>query len=221
MALLPIGRGNDFGFCMGVPHDLKKSVAILAAGKTRKIDVGFMTGGLFPNGRYFINGIGIGIDAAINFVATRSKISGFPGYLLATFRTLVDYKPAEMEIQLDSMTIVQPTMLVSAMNGRRLGGGFLVAPAAVMDDGFFDVLIGDGMSKLRTLTVLPRFFNGSQEKDSKVHIYRSRTLKVRAISGILPAHADGETVSNDGDRITAELFPAMLEVITDGNPEAN
>ncbi len=214
LALLSIGRGNDLGYAIDVPHDLEKSAAILANGHTRSIDIGFVRSGLYPMGRYFANGIGIGIDAAVNFVATRSKISGFAGYLVAALRTLAVYDAPRMEIQLDDMHLEQTTLLVSAMNGRRMGGGFLMAPRAEPDDSMFDVLIADGMSKLRTLTVLPRLFNGSQERDNKVHIHRGRKLTVRALTGNLPSQADGETVSTTNDEICVELLPKSLEIFT-------
>jgi len=48
------------------------------------IDVGLATGGLYPAGRYFGNGVGIGFDAVVGFEAVKLKwLSGFPSYIVA------------------------------------------------------------------------------------------------------------------------------------------
>ncbi|TFG92113.1 MAG: diacylglycerol kinase family lipid kinase, partial [Candidatus Atribacteria bacterium] len=61
--VLPIGRGNDFAFGAGVPQHLTESMRLLLDGSFYPIDVGLITGGDFPKGRYFGNGVGIGYDA--------------------------------------------------------------------------------------------------------------------------------------------------------------
>jgi len=60
--VLPVGRGNDLGYGMRIPHDLSEAVRVLAQNRTRPVDLGLVTGGDFPEGRYFGNGIGIGFE---------------------------------------------------------------------------------------------------------------------------------------------------------------
>ncbi|MBE0699219.1 MAG: diacylglycerol kinase family lipid kinase, partial [Anaerolineaceae bacterium] len=62
LGVLPIGSGNDFSFGMGIPHDLHQACDALVQGKRRRIDVGFVRGGDYPEGRYFGNGVGMGFD---------------------------------------------------------------------------------------------------------------------------------------------------------------
>ena len=90
LAVLPVGRGNDFSYGMGVPQDLESACKILVDGKSRKIDVGFVKGGDYPEGRYFGNGIGIGFDTIVGFEAAKlpSYISGMPAYLIAALKTI-------------------------------------------------------------------------------------------------------------------------------------
>ena len=64
MGLIPIGTGNDFAWCMGVPiGDVAAACRVLAAGKTRVVDVGRVEDEL-GNVRYFCNNFGAGFDAA-------------------------------------------------------------------------------------------------------------------------------------------------------------
>ena len=64
MGVLTVGRGNDFGYSMGIPTELEAGCQTLIEDQRRTFDVGLVTGGLYPDGRYFGNGVGIGFDAA-------------------------------------------------------------------------------------------------------------------------------------------------------------
>jgi diacylglycerol kinase (ATP) len=221
LALLPIGRGNDFGFAAGIPHDIKKSVQILAAGKTIRMDIGEVRGGLYPNGRYFGNGIGIGFDAVGGFIAAKSKLTGFPGYLAAAMKTMVSYFNAPLlEITLDDETLTWPCLMVSIMNGRRMGGGFMMAPGASNDDGIFDLCLATQMSRLSILRIIPTFFNGSQGRFKQIHFRRSTSIRVKALSGTLPVHADGETICVAGEQLSVRMHPKAIEIFSEGVPEA-
>ena len=60
---------------------------MLARGESQRIDVGLCKGGLYPEG-VTGNGVGIGFDAMVGFLANQAKISGFQ-YLIAAIRTIV------------------------------------------------------------------------------------------------------------------------------------
>lgn len=143
MGVLCVGRGNDFAYGVGIPTDLEESCQALAQGYRRTIDVGRITGGLYPEGRYFGNGVGIGFNAAAGFEAAKiTWPSGFLGYFVAVLKTVFLYYEAPLtKIEYDGQTITQPSLLVSIMNGRRMGGGFVMAPEGQPDDGLFNLCI--------------------------------------------------------------------------------
>jgi diacylglycerol kinase family enzyme len=45
LGILPVGRGNDFAFGIGVPNSLEQAAQILVRGHRKTIDVGRVTGG--------------------------------------------------------------------------------------------------------------------------------------------------------------------------------
>ena len=61
LAVLSIGRGNDFSFGADIPSNLPDCLEVLNNGKRRLLDVGLIKGGLTQRA-YFGNGIGIGFD---------------------------------------------------------------------------------------------------------------------------------------------------------------
>ena len=102
MGMLTVGRGNDFAFSMNIPVGLDKSLETLLANKRIPIDVGFVKGGDYPQGRYFGNCIGIGFDAVVGFVAVKLKpLRGFPSYILGALLTnYIYFKPPRIKVYL-------------------------------------------------------------------------------------------------------------------------
>jgi diacylglycerol kinase (ATP) len=214
IAVLPIGRGNDFSFSLGGPATLEEGFAALVANRQKAIDIGRVTGGDFPEGRYFGNGVGIGFDAVTGFEALKIPINaGFLSYLVAAIRTIFIMKAPLVEIQLDDEHIQQPSLLVSVMNGRRLGGGFWSAPQGIGDDGLFDLCIAGDVSKLQMFMLVPRFLNGTQAGHPAIHITRSRKVTVRALQGVLAAHTDGETLSHGCMELEMEILPRQVNLV--------
>jgi diacylglycerol kinase (ATP) len=215
-SILPVGTGNDMLFGLGHHHGLEDGVRALAEGYRRKIDVGLVRGGDYPEGRYFANGIGIGFDAVVGFEAVKIRwASGLPVYLMAVLRTVLLYFNApKVEITLDGKSFIQRSLMTSIMNGRRMGGGFMMAPEGTPDDGWLDLCIASEASRMRLFQLIPYFLKGTQASQPEVKMHRARTAKVRALEGSLPAHADGETLCYKGQSLEIELLPAVLDFVT-------
>jgi YegS/Rv2252/BmrU family lipid kinase len=216
MGVLPVGRGNDFAFSMGIPTELEACCHVLAQNHRRTVDIGQVTGGLFPEGRYFGNGLGIGFDAVVGFEALKLKrLHGFASYIVAALKTIFLYFRAPMmRIEMDNDEIILPALMVSAMNGTRQGGGFIMAPDGVPDDGLFDICIVRQVSRPQMFVLIQRFMAGTQESHEAIQIIRSSKVVVTALEDVLPAHGDGETICTDGTQLTIELHPQQIDVIT-------
>jgi diacylglycerol kinase (ATP) len=215
MGVLCVGRGNDFAFGAGIPHALEAGCKALSEDHRRTIDVGRVSGESLPEGRFFGNGVGIGFDTVVGLEAAKLKrLRGFPGYLVAALKTIFLYYHAPRTlIEYGEKTIDQKSLMVSIMNGRRMGGGFMMAPESRIDDGQFDLCIATQVSRLGILALIPRFMKGTQAGRPAVTTGRTERITVTAIEGVLPAHADGETLCTDGKRLTMEILPGQIEVL--------
>lgn len=216
LAVLPVGRGNDFSFSMGVPQDLESACRILVDGKTRRIDIGFLKGGDYPDGRYFGNGVGVGFDTIVGFEAAKlpAFLSGVPGYLIAAVKTIFLYFQAPLlRVELDGETIEQPCLMVSFMNGRRMGGSFMFAPESEPDDGLLNLCIASQVTRLQVLGLFPKVMSGTQADHPAIQMPTTRRAKVEALSGTLPVHADGETICKAGMHLEVEVLERQLELI--------
>ena len=215
IGVLCVGRGNDFAFGAGVPHALEVGCKALSEDHRRIIDVGRVDGESLPEGRFFGNGAGIGFDTVVGLEAAKLKhLRGFPGYLVAALKTIFLYYRAPLtRIEYGGRTIEQKSLMISIMNGRRLGGGFMTAPEAEIDDGLLDLCIASQVSRLGILALIPRFMNGTQASRPSVTTGRTEQIAVTAIEGVLPAHVDGETVCIEGKQLTMEILPRQIEVV--------
>ena len=216
MGLIAIGTGNDFAYGMGVPGGVEIGCKILADDYRRRMDVGLLKGGDYPDGRYFGNGVGIGFDAATGFVAAKIRwIRGLLLYLIAAIETIfIYYKPPTVRLTYDDKELTQPSLMISVMNGRRMGGGFYFAPDGNPADGTFDLCIASSASRLRILQLLPYFMKGTQATQKEVKMAQARKLVATAMKGTLPIHCDGETVAYETGEIAIELLPQQIEFIT-------
>jgi YegS/Rv2252/BmrU family lipid kinase len=215
LGLIRVGRGNDFGYGIGAPEGIEAACQALAQNLRKWIDVGFVRGGDYPQGRYFGNAVGIGFDAVVGFEALKLKrLHGFPSYFVAALKTIFLYFQAPtVRIEYDNQVVTQPALMVSVMNGRRLGGGFMMAPEGQIDDGLFDLTIAGQVSKAGVIALLPRFMQGTQFGHPAISTAQTAKVTVTAEKGSLPAHMDGETLCEAGERLEIEILPKALEVL--------
>jgi diacylglycerol kinase (ATP) len=215
LGVLSIGTGNDFAASLNLPRKLENAVKAITGNTRRLVDVGLLKGCGFPNARYFGNCVGIGFDAAGGLLAEKiTWANGFPAYLIAALQNIfIYYKAPTLEIQMDSETIQMPSLLVSIMNGKRIGGGFRTAPDASLDDGLFDLCIAEEVSRPRMLTLLPHFLRGTQATQPEIQLKKSRMVKITAIKGVMPIQVDGEILDNACQEVTIDILPRQLEII--------
>jgi len=215
MGIIGIGRGNDFAFGFGIPPGLQDGFQVIQQGKHRSMDVGHVFGGNYPQGRFFGNGVGIGFDAVVGFEALKlTHLHGFLNYVVAALRTIfLFFNAPNVRIEFDDNIITQPSLMVSIMNGRRMGGGFMMAPDAITDDGLLNLCIAGQLSRIGILTMIPRFIKGTQATQSNIKTGRAAKIHVIALEGSLPVHADGETICTAGSELRVEIIKQPLEIM--------
>jgi diacylglycerol kinase (ATP) len=96
-----------------------------------------------------------------------------------------------------------------------MGGGFLMAPGGEPDDGLLDLCIAREVSRARIFALIPRFMSGTQASQPDITTARAQQVVVTAMQGVLPAHADGETLCTEGHQLTLEILPHQIEMVTE------
>jgi YegS/Rv2252/BmrU family lipid kinase len=206
LGIVPLGTGNDYIKSAGLPRNWRTACAALAAGcRPRRVDAGRV------NGRWFINAVGLGFDAAIAHATARYKwLPGPLGYaagLLDALRAGIG-RPM-CTLRWDGGEDRRAVTLVAACNGQYAGGLFRLAPEARLDDGRLDLVWADALGRLEVLRHAPRVIRGTHAGLPIAHHASSARLEVRS-DRPLPAQADGELLGLEIDRLDIELAPAVL-----------
>jgi YegS/Rv2252/BmrU family lipid kinase len=214
--ILPIGRGNDFSYTAKIPEDLEKALDILIQRKTNPLDVGVVAGGYFPDGRYFVNGVGIGFDTKVGFEAAKMKrVKSGLAYAFGAIKMLIQFPPSPvLEISYDEKKMTLNAIIVSVTNGKRMGGTFFMCPNALLDDGLLDLCITKHSTRIKIAGLIAHYTKGTQEGQEGVFTGRAVEIKLRALEGGMAAHCDGETVCIDGKELAIRCIPGVLRLIT-------
>ncbi len=216
LAIFPIGRGNDFAYVCEIPKRVEAFCDLLIQGKSRNIDVGKVFGGLYPEGRFFLNGVGVGFEPMVTMKASEyKKISGIPSYIVALLSVVAHYPAAvPTRIDIDGEIKEISTQQISICNGRRMGGAFLMGPDAIPYDGLLDYLFIDRpLSVGMILRLVLKFLKGSQKSHPYVQSGLAESLEVSAFSDKLICHADGETISKGCDSLKVEIKSGAIQLI--------
>ena len=207
LGIIPCGTGNDFAVSAGIPLDLRQAVRILANHQITTIDAGLL------DGRYFINAVGVGFDALVNYKSTQmTRLKGKSRYITSLISGLFEYNPIEMEVQFNGTVKTGKTYLVALGNGFSVGGGFRLTPDAQLDDASFDVCHVEDVSIGTILRHFPKLLNGKIGQVKQVTLEKSPGLQITSDSA-LPIHLDGEVAALNTKEIRVEIIPAALPVI--------
>ncbi len=220
LGVIPLGTGNDFADMVGCARSIEAAVRVIAAGKTRRIDLGHarIHDGTEVVERYFDNNVGIGFEAWVTLESYKIKwLSGTFLYIVAALRAIRSYQSRLMMLDWESGNgesgrYAEKILLVSIGNSRRTGGGFYLTPQAQMDDGLLDVVFAHALPQWRILSLLPKALFGKHIGDPAVTMVRCRRLNLACSAGT-PVHLDGEVVAPNATSVAIELQPGRLEVI--------
>ena len=140
------------------------------------------------------------------------RLRGLSRYFYSVIRTLYKYKAAQMRIKLDERIIEGKTYLAAVGNGISAGGGFLLTPDAVLDDGLLDACIVSDVSVARVLQVIPSVLRGKHARHPEVIMARAKTIRVESERPV-SIHRDGEVPAERVDAFEMLSQPRGLNIV--------
>ncbi len=211
LGVVPAGSGNDYAYeTLRLPRDPLRALDIALTGQPLAMDVGIV------NGRYFLNSLGVGIDANIAAAAEELKrlpfMRGQTLYWAASLRELLfhyDQCP-ELIVTRDGQIDESRLFALAAVSiGPTYGGGFRINPDADPRDGWFDLCTIWKPSLPRALRLLPMVEKGRHLTQPEVKRTRVRAVTLEAKQPIF-AHLDGEVTK--ASHFEARILPGALLV---------
>ena len=115
-------------------------------------------------------------------------------YLMVALKQFLFLTPSSVTVTLNGKEpqTFQKTWFAAVMNQKYEGGGFKFCPDASPDDGLLDVIVIEGISKLKMLFCLPGALWGKHTHLRGVHILQCRNVHITSDHS-LPVHKDGES----------------------------
>ena len=216
MGIIPSGTGGDFPRVVGVKRGEREILSYLKEGNPRRIDVGMLSyhgGNGTQEVRTFINIASCGISGLVDhYVNTTTKVfGGRVSFVVGTLRGMTTYQNQPMRVLVDDKVFYEGrTCLVTVANGRFFGGGMMVAPNAVLDDGLFDVVVFTDLSKLRFLSLATKIYSGKHIGVEGIMSTRGKHVIVEGSERAL-IDLDGEQVGNIP--MEAKVVPKALTLL--------
>ena len=203
LAVIPLGTGNDLARSLGMPENLDQAIDLISAGHARLIDVLRLRNRDLS--RLFLNSSAGGfVTKANEKLTTESKDwLGSVAFFVAAARTLPEMEQYHLRVKFDqdeSQAFEAYNLIIA--NGRTMGGGIPVAPAARLDDGLMDVVIVPAMPLPKLAVVFSRVLMGADPgKDLVVHQARQTLVSSRPNFAL---NVDGEVIGE---------APALFDVL--------
>jgi YegS/Rv2252/BmrU family lipid kinase len=216
LAICSAGTGGDFARSIGL-SDRPLATAYNNAAE-RNVDVGkvsFINHAGQPETRYFLNIASFGssglVVKKVNHTSKRwgAKLSFFIG----TLRGLWAYKNQRVRLRIDGHADKELVInTVAIANARYFGGGMMIAPDAMLDDGAFDAIIIGDVGLLTFLRNAPRLYRGTHLSLPDIFSFRGQRVDALPV-GDTPVllELDGELVGTLPARF--ENMPQALRLL--------
>lgn len=156
LGLLPLGTANDFAAASGIPQEPSAALALIGAARARPIDLLQIN---VEGGIYWCANLasgGFGTEVTVETHEGLKKMLGGLAYLVTGIARVGRIEPVRARIHGRDFAWEGGFIALGIGNGRQAGGGQVLCPDALLDDGLLDLTIvpelsGEVMSTLGTL----------------------------------------------------------------------
>ena len=218
LAVLPMGRGNDWIRTHHYPKTPEETIDLWAKGQFMQHDIGLVTS-TTPDqqvyNRYFINIAGFGFDADVIYDVTYHPphLFGFNVYVLSLLKSLLSHKPKAIQVSAtDGFTFNGEVFMVIAAICQYNGGGIREAKYAVPDDGLLDLIVVPKMRIPQVIRQLKNMHTGDHlDKIKGIRNIKVTEAKIHS-DQLLRAETEGELLKVGDYHI--KLIPNSLNVLT-------
>lgn len=189
--ILPFGTGNDFATALGIPLEVDAALDVLLAGRAIPVDLGEM------NGRLFFNTSGGGFVAEVSAAVTPQlkTVAGRLAYLIGGAQSLLEYEPVRATVSAEpgGERIGLGLYAYAVCNSRLIGGGRLIAPHALIDDGLLDLCLIEAMSSLEFVALARKVAAGDHVNDPRVRYLQASHITL-TFDRLVKVNTDGEAL---------------------------
>ncbi|MFL7962892.1 lipid kinase YegS [Pseudomonas kielensis] len=207
LVLLPLGTANDFARAAGVPLEPAQALDLLDTAP-QAVDVGEVGGRIFLN---MATG-GFGSQVTANTSEDLKKVLGGAAYLFTGLSRFSELSTAYGELQGPDFYWQGDLLALGIGNGRQAGGGHVLCPQALADDGLLDISILPAPQEV--VSTLKDLLAGGLGIDNMFVRARLPWVEIKVAQG-LDINLDGEPLQVDTLRFTVRPKALRLHLPSD------
>ena len=214
MGVIPVGGGNDFAAALGLSGGPLKATEAILRSHPRFVDLARVRTAEGRT-RLYAGGGGIGLDAQAARYASGAyrRIAGRLRYIASALRALVASVPVPVRVDFPDSDIPSceaNALLAAVLNSPTYGAGVRLAPGAMVDDGWLQVVLIEDISALGVIRLLPRLMGSGELRTTRVKRWQAK--KVRLTTHYATAfHGDGEIIGSTPVEIA--VVPRAIQVL--------
>ncbi|USG65789.1 diacylglycerol kinase family lipid kinase [Brevibacillus ruminantium] len=205
---IPAGSGNDFARGHSLASDPVVALEhILQDRGNKRIDL------FHVNSQIAVNAVGAGFDGEVAKVTNEAGYKrwlnrlrlGMVAYFISVIRVLFTYRPCSVKLKVDDQEIkLDQVWLIAVANIPNYGGGMLICPNAIPDDGKAEVCVVCNVTRWSLLRAFPLIYKGAHVSHPGVQFFQGRRIVIEAEKELI-VHADGEVIA--ATPVTIEVAP--------------
>ena len=198
---IPTGSGNDFDKTL---KQYQNGILNIDLGKI--------------NNRFFINVACLGLDADvannISFIRKKKWIPVSQRYNASLVYSYFKYKFKDLKITMGETQVENSCTILAVGNGQYYGGGFRIAPHALLEDGMFDIYFVEKLPKPKIIPILIKLLRGKHENSEYVTRFSGNKIIIDT-DELCTFNVDGEKMTSNHFEIIN--IPGGIKVYNDRN----
>lgn len=223
--IIPAGTGNDFAKALDLGEVAEAALDPLLDAQVIDVDLGFLNDRAFVN----ISAGGFVADVSATLTEELKDATGKLSFVIGGARALFGREPFTADIRLaqgeggqgDATVRPYPApielQMFTVCNARFIGGGYPMAPDALIDDGLLDVFLVKQTPTLEFVGLLQKMAAGEHAQDDRVLNFRAAELEL-VFDRVVHVNTDGEVL--EADRCSYRVNHRAARFLCGPHPQA-
>jgi lipid kinase YegS len=206
LGIVPLGTANDFARSAGIPLDLLEALRLAVETPAYPVDVGRVDDRLFVN----VATGGFGTKITVETPEETKKILGGAAYFLTGVKQFGTVRASNARFIGPDFEWEGPFMVLALGNGRQAGGGHVLCPDAVIDDGLLELRVLPDVPQGKVAETLGSLLKeGIEAIERMVVTAKLEWVRIEA-DETLYINLDGEPIS--GTEFEFRIIPRALNL---------